>query len=62
MNWQNILSVQMLSRVAGAVAIVIAIIRLSAMQDGVGGVGWLIVGAGLLAWPTLSKRKPTTDA
>ena len=61
MNWQNILSVQMLSRVAGAVAIIIAIIR-STMSDLAGGVGWLIVGAGLLAWPTLSKRKSTPDA
>lgn len=62
MNWQNILSVQTLSRVAGAVAIIIAIIRMSTMNDMVGGVGWLIVGAGLLAWPTLAKRNSSPDA
>jgi hypothetical protein len=62
MNWQNLLSVHMLSRVAGALAIIIAIVRLMMMRDLMGCIGWLIVGAGLLAWPSLTKGKPTTDA
>jgi hypothetical protein len=62
MNWQNLLSLQMLSRVAGALAIIIAIVRLIMMRDMIGCIGWLIVGAGLLAWPSLAKGKSTTDA
>lgn len=61
MNWQNLLSLQMLSRVAGALAIIIAIARLMMVRDLVGCIGWLIVGAGLLAWPSFTKSKPTTD-
>jgi hypothetical protein len=55
MNWQNLLSLQTLSRLAGAVAVVIGVIRASAMHDLLGGIVWLIVGAALLAWPTLSR-------